>query len=44
MNTDPSNLATISHVIAVLAGVVFGSGAISSACWVWIRSQIFAYG
>jgi sporulation protein YlmC with PRC-barrel domain len=33
-----------AHVLAVLAGVVFGSGAISTACWVWLQKQIFAFG
>jgi hypothetical protein len=32
------------HVLAVLAGVVFGAAAISTACWVWLRKQIFAFG
>jgi hypothetical protein len=35
---------TAAQVFAVMAGVVFGSAAISSACWVWLRKQIFAYG
>ena len=34
----------VARVLAILAGVVFGSAAISSACWVWLRKQIFAYG
>jgi hypothetical protein len=33
-----------AHVLAVLAGVVFGAAAISTACWVWLRKQIFAFG
>jgi hypothetical protein len=32
-----------AHVLAVIAGVVFGSAATSTACWVWLRKQIFAY-
>jgi hypothetical protein len=35
---------TAAQVLAVVAGVVFGSAAISTACWVWLRKQIFAYG
>lgn len=34
----------LAHILAVLAGILFGSAAISSACWVWLRKQIFAYG
>src|SRR6266571_945542 len=41
---DNTFLATEAHVLGVVAGVVFGSAAISSACWVWLRKQIFAYG
>jgi hypothetical protein len=44
VDTDPSTWNAATRVIAVLAGVVFGSAAISSACWVWVRRQIFAYG
>jgi hypothetical protein len=32
-----------AHVLAVLAGVFFGSAAISTACWVWLRKQISAF-
>lgn len=35
---------TAAQVFAVMAGVVFGSAAISSACWVWLQKQVFAYG
>jgi hypothetical protein len=35
---------TAAQVLAVVAGVVFGSAAISTACWVWLKKQIFAYG
>jgi hypothetical protein len=35
---------TEAHVLAVLAGVLFGSAAISTACWVWLQKQIFAFG
>src|SRR4051794_8273125 len=44
MDTDPGTWTAATRVIAVLAGVVFGSAAISSACWVWVQRQIFAYG
>ena len=33
-----------AHVLAVLAGVFFGCAAISTACWVWLRKQTFAFG
>jgi len=33
-----------AHVLAVLAGVLFGCAAISTACWVWLRKQTFAFG
>jgi hypothetical protein len=40
--------ATVWHqtatIVAIFAGVLFGSAAISSACWVWIKRQLFAYG
>ena len=36
--------ASIARIFAIFAGVIFGSAAISSACWVWLRKQIFAYG
>jgi hypothetical protein len=39
-----SMIPEAAHVLAILAGVVFGSAAISTACWVWVRRQIFAYG
>ena len=40
-----SNLSiSDAHVLAVLAGVFFGCAAISTACWVWLRKQIFAFG
>jgi hypothetical protein len=35
---------TEAHVLAVLAGVLFGCAAIATACWVWLRKQIFAFG
>jgi hypothetical protein len=35
---------TEAHVLAVLAGVLFGCAAISTSCWVWLRKQIFAFG
>ena len=35
---------TLARVIAILAGVTLGSASISTACWVWLRKQIFAYG
>jgi hypothetical protein len=41
---DNAALTTDAHVLAVVAGVIFGSAAVSSACWVWLRKQIFAYG
>ena len=33
-----------AHVLAVLAGVLFGSAAISTGSWVWLKKQIFAFG
>jgi tetratricopeptide (TPR) repeat protein len=33
-----------ARITAIFAGVFFGSMAISSASWVWVRKQIFAYG
>jgi hypothetical protein len=44
VDMDLTNWTSATRVVAVLAGVLFGSIAISSACWVWIRRQIFAYG
>jgi len=44
MDTGLGTWTAATRAIAVLAGVVFGSAAISSACWVWVRRQIFAYG
>ena len=32
-----------AHVLAILAGVLFSCAAISTACWVWLRKQIFAF-
>jgi hypothetical protein len=37
-------LETIVRVIAIGAGVFFGSVAISCVSWVWFKRQIFAYG
>jgi hypothetical protein len=41
---DTDTWTAIARIIAVLAGVVFGSAAISCASWVWLKRQIFAYG
>ena len=41
---DTDFWTSTARVLAVLAGVVFGSVSISSACWVWVRQQIFGYG
>ena len=38
------NWNAAARVIAIFAGTVFGSLAISVASWVWLRKQIFAYG
>jgi outer membrane protein OmpA-like peptidoglycan-associated protein len=42
MDVDTWN--AVVHVAAVVAGVVFGSAAIGTACWVWLKKQTFAYG
>ena len=41
---DPNAWNLTARVIATLAGVIFGSVAVSCASWVWLRRQIFAYG
>jgi hypothetical protein len=33
-----------ARIVAIFAGVIFGSAAIGSSCVVWVRKQIFGYG
>jgi hypothetical protein len=41
---DSQTWESAARFIAILAGVIFGSAAISAAVVVWVRKQVFAYG
>ncbi len=41
---DFQTWASAATTVAIFAGVIFGSAAISSSCVVWVRKQIFGYG
>jgi hypothetical protein len=41
---DSQTWEAVAKIFAIFAGVVFGSVAISSASFVWVRKQVFGYG
>src|SRR4051812_5726549 len=41
---DSDTLNTFVKIAAIAAGVIFGSTSVGSACFVWVRRQLFGYG